>query len=65
MKFQTVKTETGTALISGLLLVALSGCEKGPAEKAGESVDDAVDNVGESLEDAGESIQDAGQDARD
>jgi hypothetical protein len=58
-KFQTA---TGTALVLGLLLVALSGCEKGPAEKAGESVDDAVDRAGESLEDAGDSIRDAGRD---
>ncbi|MCA1790636.1 MAG: hypothetical protein LC667_12495 [Thioalkalivibrio sp.] len=62
MKLQTL---TGTALVSGLLLLALSGCEKGPAEKAGESVDDTVDNVGESIEDAGDSIKDAGRDARD
>jgi hypothetical protein len=56
---------TGTALIVGLLLVALSGCEKGPAEKAGENIDDAVDKVGESLGNAGDSIQEAGRDARD
>ncbi|TVP78392.1 hypothetical protein [Thioalkalivibrio sp.] len=61
-KFQAT---TGTALVLGLLLVALSGCEKGPAEKAGQSVDDAADKVGESLEDAADSIQDAGRDARD
>jgi len=59
------QTTMGTALVMGLLLVALSGCEKGPAQKAGESIDDAADKVGESLEDAGESIQDAGRDARD
>jgi hypothetical protein len=59
-----LRTVTGTALILGLLLVALSGCEKGPAEKAGENVDDAIDKVGESIEKAGDSIQDAGQDAR-
>ena len=62
MKLRTV---TGTALVLGLLVVTLSGCEKGPAEKAGESVDDAVDKMGESLEKAGDSIQDAGRDARD
>ncbi len=48
-KFQTT---TGTALVLGLLLVALSGCEKGPAQKAGESIDDAAEKVGESFEDA-------------
>ncbi len=61
-KLRTVK---GTAVVAGLRLVALSGCEQGPAEKAGESVDDASDNVGESFGRAGNSIQDAGRDARD
>jgi hypothetical protein len=46
------------ALIAGTLL--FSACEKdGPAERAGESVDQAVDNAGEAIEDAGDSIQDA------
>jgi hypothetical protein len=58
-------TTTGTAIILGLLLVAVSGCEKGPAQKAGESVDDAVEKAGESFEKAGDSIRDAGRDARD
>jgi hypothetical protein len=49
-----IRTVTGTALVVGLLLVALSGCEKGPAQKAGESVDDAVEKAGESLEKAGD-----------
>jgi hypothetical protein len=57
-----LRTITGAALVVGLLLVALSGCEKGPAEKAGESVDDAVEKAGESLEKAGDSIQDAARD---
>jgi hypothetical protein len=60
-----IRTVTGTGLVVGLLLVALSGCEKGPAEKAGESVDDAVETVGESLEKAGDDIQDAARGARD
>jgi hypothetical protein len=58
-------TMTGTALVMGLLLVALTGCEKGPAQKAGESIDDAVEKAGESLEKAGEDIQDAARGARD
>jgi hypothetical protein len=58
-------TTTGSVLVLGLLLVALSGCEKGPAQKAGESVDDAVEKAGESFEKAGDSIRDAGRDARD
>ncbi len=48
-------------LITSALLVALSGCQKqeGPAEKAGKSVDKAVDKVGQQIEKAGESVQDA------
>jgi predicted small secreted protein len=51
----------GAALVISALLVALSGCEqqKGPMEKAGESIDNATDSVGEHVEDAGEAIQDA------
>jgi len=48
-------------LAASALLVALSGCQKqeGPAEKAGKSVDKAVDKVGQQIEKAGESVQDA------
>lgn len=55
------RTSAGAALITGVLLLALAGCEKGPAEKAGERVDDAIDKAGESIEKAGESIQDAAE----
>lgn len=48
------------ALIMSTLFIALPGCEKqGPAEKAGESIDNATDKLGEKVEDAGEAIQDA------
>jgi predicted small secreted protein len=49
------------ALIMSALLVALSGCQKqeGPAERAGKSVDQAVDKAGQQIEKAGEKIQDA------
>lgn len=46
-------------LIMSTLLVALSGCQKGPAEKAGESIDKATESLGEHLEETGEAIQDA------
>ena len=38
---------------------ALAGCEKGPAEKAGEKIDNAAKNVGEKLQDAGDKVKDA------
>lgn len=50
-----------TSLIMGVLIVALSGCQKqeGPVEQAGKEVDQTVEKVGEQIEKAGESIQDA------
>jgi predicted small secreted protein len=51
-----------SALVISAFLVALPGCEKqGPAEKAGESIDQATDSLGEKVEDAGEAIQDAAE----
>jgi hypothetical protein len=43
-------------LIWGLVLLPLAGaltaCDDGPAEKAGEAVDEAVDDAGRAIEDA-------------
>ena len=57
-----------TLALGALLLttmIALSACqEKGPAEKAGESIDNAVENMGDKIEDAtddaGGKLEDAG-----
>lgn len=59
------RTVASTALVTGMLLVAISGCEKGPAEKAGKSIDESVEKIGKSLEETGDSIQDAGRAAGD
>jgi len=50
-----------TALVTSALLVPLFGCEResGPAERAGKSLDNALENTGEQVERAGDSIQDA------
>jgi len=51
-----------SALIAGALLVTLAGCEqKGPAERAGEKVDNAIEKVGEKIEATGDQIQDTAQ----
>lgn len=52
------------AFAVGILLAALSGCEKGPAEKAGKSIDNAVDKTGQQIDKAGEKIKDAASDAK-
>ena len=54
------------ALMMGVLVAALSGCQKeeGPAERAGKAMDKAVDKAGQEIEKAGEKIQDAAKDAK-
>jgi len=50
------------AVFVSTLMIALSGCQKeGPAEKAGQSIDDATQSLGEHVEDAGDAIQDAAE----
>lgn len=57
------------ATLALLFTVGLTACEKGPAEKAGERMDNAAetagdkienatDNAGEKLEEAGDKIED-------
>jgi predicted small lipoprotein YifL len=42
------------------MLAALSACErKGPAEKAGEAIDNAGEKASRSIEKAGENVRDA------
>ncbi|MDT8384336.1 MAG: hypothetical protein RRB22_07970 [Gammaproteobacteria bacterium] len=51
------------ALVVIALFVALPGCEKqGPAEKAGESIDNAAEKAGDKIEEAGDAIEDKTQD---
>lgn len=43
----------GAALLAGILLIALPGCEEqGPLEEAGEAVDDSIEDTGDAIEDA-------------
>lgn len=58
-------TVASTAFVAGMLFVAVSGCEKGSAEKAGESIDESVEKIGKTLEETGDRIQDAGRAAGD
>ncbi|MGE9268079.1 MAG: hypothetical protein ACQKBY_08275 [Verrucomicrobiales bacterium] len=42
-------------LLLGVVALTLSACEKkGPAEKAGEKIDEAVEDAGDAVEDATE-----------
>ena len=44
-------------LLSGLMFMGLSACEKGPAEKAVEAIDDAASDVADETEDAAEAVK--------
>lgn len=48
-----------TTFAIGIMVAALSGCEKGPAEKTGAAIDNAVDKTGKQVEKAGDKIEDA------
>lgn len=44
--------------LAAALLIMLAGCEQqGPAERAGERIDEAAETVGDSLEDAGDELR--------
>lgn len=63
MKITTLKA----AIASVFLVLVMAGCEDkdGPAEEAGEAIDNTIDNVGDSVDDATDSIEDAAEDAGD
>lgn len=44
-------------LASTTLTIAACDTNKGPAEKAGEKIDNAVERTGEAIEDAGDKIK--------
>ena len=49
----------GPMLIAGLLIGGIAGCEQeGPAEQAGEEIDETVEEAGEGREDAGDDLED-------
>lgn len=54
----TGRSKLLAAMIVGLLFAA-AGCEQqGPAEEAGENIDEAVENAAEELEEAADDIRD-------
>ena len=53
-----------TTLSMGVLVAALSGCEKGPAEKTGAAIDNAVEKTGQQIDKVGDKIKDAADDAK-
>lgn len=55
-----------TLVLGGVLGTGLVACEqKGPAERAGEKLDDAAKDVKQGVEKAGDKVEDAAQDVKD
>ena len=54
-----MKRTLSLSLATLFLVVGLSACEKekGPAEKAGAAIDEAIDKAGDKLEEAGEALK--------
>lgn len=46
-----------TILFTGFLLMGLSACEKGTAEKAGEAIDDAASDIADKSEEAMDAVR--------
>ena len=50
------------ALLMALMAGGLIACDdQGPAEEAGENIDDSTEDAGESMEELGEDMEDAGE----
>jgi hypothetical protein len=48
------------AIVLSFAVAGLTACEKkGPAERAGESIDNAAKKVGDKMEEAGDKVKDA------
>jgi hypothetical protein len=56
MKFHSA---IATAVLLIFAVVGLAACEKGPAQKAGEKIDNAAKKVGDKMEEAGDKVKDA------
>lgn len=48
-----ITTAIAATIFAGVLMIPLSACEdKGPMEKAGEEIDEVVEEAGDSIEEA-------------
>ncbi|SHF76469.1 hypothetical protein SAMN02745148_03481 [Modicisalibacter ilicicola DSM 19980] len=57
--------KVGLALLMVLLMGGVAACDdQGPAEEAGENIDEAAEEAGDSVEEMGEEIQDSAEDAQ-
>jgi hypothetical protein len=53
-----INSAIAAAVAMSFAIGGLAGCDKGPAERAGEKIDSAAKNAGEKVEDAGDKPKD-------
>ena len=62
----TLKNKYALAVCASILAFGFSACEKkGPAEKAGEQVDEAVDATKDAAKEAGEEVKEGAEEVKD
>jgi hypothetical protein len=56
----SISTKLLSTFFAGLVVIGLVGCkQEGPAERAGKTIDEAVEKTGEQIEKAGEKIKES------
>ena len=55
----------GTTTLAIFFAMGLSACSEGPAEEAGENIDEIVEDAGNAVEDAGNAVEDACEDVKE
>ncbi|RUR28634.1 hypothetical protein ELY33_13525 [Vreelandella andesensis] len=61
MSTQLMK-KLAVALLMALMMGGLAACDnQGPAEEAGENIDESMEDAGERLEEMGDNIEDAAE----
>ncbi|WP_163577942.1 hypothetical protein [Halomonas faecis] len=59
-----ITSKLGLVLMLAMLGVGLAACEEeqGPAEEAGENIDETMEEAGEEIEEMGESVEESAED---
>ncbi|SDM12966.1 hypothetical protein SAMN05192555_109211 [Franzmannia pantelleriensis] len=61
----TMLRKLGLAALMAMTLGGVAACDdQGPAEEAGENIDDAMEDAGEGMEELGEDIQESAEEAQ-
>nr|WP_163501120.1 hypothetical protein [Halomonas socia] len=61
----TMLWKLGLAVLMAMVLGGVAACDdQGPAEEAGENIDNAMDDAGEGMEELGENVQESAEDAQ-